>query len=306
MRRFGPSAIAFVAAVVWLGVWTIMLPASDDERVLPVAKATTLEGPCSTAVMVARLPDVDEASGLAISRRSPDLLWTHNDSGPPVLYAFGTDGSRRGRVRVTGARLDNWEGLASGGCPDGACLYIADIGDNKASRRAITVYRVPEPAPSDAATKPAVAMHASYPEGPQDAEGLFIGPDGTLHVVTKGDGVPISIYRFPAWSSGSTVRLERVTTLAGAARKEQRVTDAETTPDGQWIALRTLETVAFHRAAALLAGKADAAIEVGVTKAGEPQGEGIAMTSDGTVYLAGEAGDGVRGGTLARLSCKLP
>jgi hypothetical protein len=306
MRRFAPSVIALVAGIACLGVSMAIIPASDAERVLPVAKATTLDGPCSTAVMIARLPDVHEASGLALSRRSPDLLWTHNDSGQPVLYALGTDGKLRGRVRVTGAQLDNWEDIASGSCPDGPCLYIADIGDNEQSRRSITVYRVPEPAPTDAATKPAVAMHATYPEGPQDAESLFIDPNGSLYLVTKGEGSPISIYRFPAWSPGTTVQLERVATLAAKANKKQRVTDADATPDGKWVALRTLETVEFHRGAALLAGKVDAEFEVAVAKLGEPQGEGVAVTSEGTVYLAGEAGDGVHGGTLARLSCKLP
>jgi hypothetical protein len=47
-------------------------------------------------------------------------------------------------------------------------------------------------------------------------------------------------------------------------------------------------------------------VDADVSGLREPQGEGIAVGSDGTVFLAGESGDGVRGGTLARLSCKLP
>jgi hypothetical protein len=38
-----------------------------------------------------------EASGVAVSRKSPDVLWSHNDSGEPVLVAVGTDGETRGR-----------------------------------------------------------------------------------------------------------------------------------------------------------------------------------------------------------------
>ena len=39
-------------------------------------------------------PRLDEASGLAVSQRSRDLLWVVNDSGAePVLHALGLDGS---------------------------------------------------------------------------------------------------------------------------------------------------------------------------------------------------------------------
>ena len=306
MRQFGPTVMALLAGIAWLGISTTLIPAGKEERALPIAGATTLQGACGTAVMIARLPDVPEASGLVVSRRADDVLWTHNDSGRPLLYAVGTDGKPRGRVQVTGAQVDDWEDIAAGPCPEGSCLFIADIGDNKESRNSITVYRVPEPSPTDPATRPAVVVQATYPEGPHDAESLFVGPNGALYVVTKGEGSPISIYRVPPATAGGTARLERVATLDGEARRKQRITDADASPDGKWIALRTLESVEFHRATALLAGKVETIVEVDVSKIGEPQGEGIALLNDGTVYLAGEAGDGTRGGTLARLSCKLP
>jgi len=45
---------------------------------------------------------VHEASGLAVSRRHPDRLWAHNDSGEPVLFAVDEHGTTKGRVRPTG------------------------------------------------------------------------------------------------------------------------------------------------------------------------------------------------------------
>jgi hypothetical protein len=98
-----------------------------------------------------------------------------------------------------------------------------------------------------------------------------------------------------------------VATLAETnVRKDERVSDAAASPDGKWIALRTLYAVQFHRAEAMLAGQVDGGIDVEVATLGEPQGEGLAILNDGTLYLAGEAGDGMHGGTLARVSCKLP
>lgn len=33
---------------------------------------------------------LDESSGVAVSRRNPGVLWTHNDGPRPVLYATDT------------------------------------------------------------------------------------------------------------------------------------------------------------------------------------------------------------------------
>ena len=72
-------------------------------------------------------------------------LWTHNDSGEAVIFALDANGSVTGSVRVSGARVGDWEAMAVGPCGAGSCLFIADIGDNEANRDRITIYRVPEP-----------------------------------------------------------------------------------------------------------------------------------------------------------------
>jgi hypothetical protein len=51
--------------------------------------------------------------------------------------------------------VTDWEDVAAGPCPGGRCLYVADIGDNTASRPSVTVYRVPEPRPGEPARAPA-------------------------------------------------------------------------------------------------------------------------------------------------------
>src|SRR5687767_1112606 len=55
------------------------------------------------------LPNLPEASGAALSRRTPGLLWSHNDSGEPLLFAFDTSGALRGRVHVPNAAVEDWE-----------------------------------------------------------------------------------------------------------------------------------------------------------------------------------------------------
>lgn len=57
---------------------------------------------------------IDEASGLAASRRNPAILWTINDSGnQPVLYALSTTGDAMGKIHVEDATNRDWEDLAA-------------------------------------------------------------------------------------------------------------------------------------------------------------------------------------------------
>lgn len=249
--------------------------------------------------------EVSEASGIAAGLNTPGVLWTHNDSGDPLIYAFAADGRALGRVRVTGATVKDWEDIAAGPCAGGGCLYLADIGDNAASRTNVTVYRVAEPAPTDGETRPAEAFHATYPDGPHDAEAMFVLPDGGLYIVTKGETGSIAIYRFPQpLRAGATARLERVTELrATMAPRRERITGASASPDGQWFALRTLDAVDLYRSRDLLGGNVANPLRVDVRALKERQGEGVGWGPNGTLYLSSEGGKKNTPGTLARLTC---
>lgn len=263
---------------------------------------------CKPSGEVIRLADLPEGSGVAASRRTPGVLWAHNDSGLPVIFALSEQGRVAGRVRITGAEVADWEDVAVGTCEQGTCLYIADIGDNDGKRGRITVYRVPEPSPQDASTSPAEAFHAKYPDGAHDAEALFVTGDSGILIVTKGDPGPIALYRFPRPLQPQTVvTLERVGAPAGGANvgREDRPTGADVSRDGRWVAVRTTRRVAFYRTEDLTAGRWREAYRVDVTGLKEPRGEGIAFGADGTVFLLGEAGTLGRAGTLARLACTL-
>jgi hypothetical protein len=253
--------------------------------------------------VIGKLAELSEASGLASSRRHPGVLWSHNDSADAVLYAVGEDGGIKGRVRVTGAAVDDWEAITTADCAQGSCLYIGDIGDNHAARGRIRIYRTAEPAITDAATAPAQALEAIYPDGPQDAEAMFVAADGTLFIVTKGEGRPVHVYRVPL-GGDSPVRAVRVATLTqSAAAKALRVTDAATSPNGQWVVLRTNDKLFFYRTADLIGGRPGTPYEFDLRALREPQGEGIAWPRDADLFLAGEGGGG---GTFARVSCTLP
>lgn len=250
--------------------------------------------------------EIHESSGVAVSRAHAGIFWTHNDSGDPLLYAVDAQGRTAGRVRVAGASVQDWEDVALAPCPAGGdCLYVADVGDNDAERASITVYRVPEPAPGASESAPATAIRLRYSDGAHDAEALFV-LNGAIHVVTKGESGPISLYRAPA-DAGAEATLQRVRALsADKVERPERITAADASPDGRWIVLRTLHEAAFYPAAELAGSGPLSPRRVDLRGLDERQGEGIGFGLDGAVYVTSEGGRKNARATFARLSCTLP
>lgn len=254
-----------------------------------------------------------ESSGLAVSRRLPGIVWTHNDSGDgPFLYAVDTAGTLRATFEVSGARAVDWEDLAIGPCPTRAwqgrdCLFVGDIGDNAERRSRITIYAVPEPTfdPGGEAdvglTVEARPLWAYYAGGARDAEALAVHPDGRLSIVTKGrDGL---ILRFEiaadAWD-GIEVGLRdpdtlRITPQLLAGRW---VTGAAVSADGRTAVLRTYTEIYRFRVGARweLAGPPC------WTGFAQPQSEAIDFLADGRLLLSSERAFG-REATLLAVRC---
>ena len=254
-----------------------------------------------------QLAGLTEASGLAVSRATPGRLWSHNDSGKPVLVSFDSKGSVTGQLSISGARVEDWEAIATAPCGSGSCLFIADIGDNAAKRPEITIYRVPEPAQPRGSAQVDAVIRASYPDGAHDAEALLASPDGTLYIVTKGDTGQVGVYRVPRDVGGNgALRLEAVggPLSKGTPAANARITDGAISPDGEWVVLRTKGALIFYRAADFLKGNFRETRRVDLTSLGEPQGEGVAFGPSNTVYVAGEGGGKAQPGTLAVLSCR--
>ena len=259
-------------------------------------------GPPELVGQVADL-EVDESSGLAASRRNPGLLWTHNDSGDePRVYCLTAQGASCGTWTVAGADAFDWEDMAAGPGPaaDEPYLYLGDIGDNRANRPNVVVYRVREPAARPgggsgaASTSAAEALPLRFADGPHDAEALMVHPTtGDIYVVTKaltGGGV----YKAPAGTS-VLIRVAGIDLGLGEA-----VTAGDISPDGRRVALGTYRR-GYELSLPAGAGVFDAVwtqppvpVELGVRVQGETiayrlDGDGLFTTSEKTpvpVYLA--------------------
>lgn len=288
------------------------LPAALALSALFVAQAGGQQS-CRVVGQSMSVNEVPEASGVAASRSTPGQLWLHNDSGQPVLFAVAADGTLRGRVRVYGAGVNDWEDIDVGPCPQKSCVYIGDIGDNNAKRRNVVIYRVPEPDAKAGTSAPSESMRLTYPEGPRDAEAFFVLPNGNLFIVTKGEGGPAVLFRVPgAFRNATTVQLEHVATIVDsegsrrvAVARPNRITGAGASRDGRWVVLRSLHAVTFYAAEEFTAGNIREVLRFDVSAVRERQGEGVAFGEDGVVWLASEGGGKARPGSIARLDCTL-
>ncbi len=208
--------------------------------------------------------DINEASGIAHSRRAPDLLWTHNDSGARArLYAIDSTGRQVGRIRLEDADNVDWEDLAASGSGAGAILVAADIGDNDARRRALTLYVVEEPdlaIDDKPELSPARRIIFRYPEGPRDAEALAI--DGELALILTKRELPPVLYAVDIAAGADEIvearRLGPVETLPPPSRRDFEMaprsndwhwqpTAMDIAPDRSAIVVLTYAAVYYYR-----------------------------------------------------------
>ena len=234
---------------------------------------------------------IDEASGLAVSRANPGHVWTHNDSGDfNRIFLIGPSGEDRATFRLIHTGNRDWEDMAIGPGPvhNVHYLYIADIGDNLARNDIKRIFRVPEPDASDFDTdqnlvdiEGSAIMQFRYPDGMKDAETVMIDPlTRDLYIVSKRE-YPVTVYvaRYPQ-PTDSVFEAEILGKLPFTD-----VTAGDISADGTKILMKT-KTHVFMWERALTESIA-AALQrqpVRLPYGPEPQGEAIAWTPEGDGY----------------------
>ncbi|HET9438970.1 MAG TPA: hypothetical protein VFO52_02320 [Longimicrobiales bacterium] len=260
---------------------------------------------CKSAQRVSALPaSLREASGLAVSRAHPGILWLHNDSGEPYLFAVDTLGNVRARIAVD-VRNDDWEDIAVGPCPQGNCLYIGAIGDNRQNRADRQIYRLPEPSLDAQLAHVHERFRYRLPGAARDVEALFVMPDERMYLISKGRSGPITLYRFPLPADSAAVNdLEAIQELTtGLVQLPDMVTGAGATPDGRVVVIRTYGALQLYELddnglKPLLPGTG-----FDLQPLREHQGEGVDIRADGTVFLVSEKGMETTDPPLSRVQC---
>ena len=263
-----------VTAVTLLSLAGVTLPIASASA----DSAATQADPTPAPKKLFTIDDerVDESSGLAKSAKYDDIWWTVNDSGDSARV-FGVDrtGEVKAELRLK-ADVTDVEAIAVD--TDGT-IYLADIGDNSATRDMIEVYTIAEPASlEDQASVKYHRYDFQYPDGAHDAETLLVEPaTKRLYFVTKSSSKP-AFYAAPENASREgTNELTKV----GAA--PPGVTDGTFMPDGKSVVLRTyLEVlnVAWARTPTVVA-KATVLAKQSESIAVGPAGNDIIVGSEG-------------------------
>jgi len=147
---------------------------------------------------------ISEASGIAASRVQDNLFWVINDSGHDAsLFAVNSQGKVKGHVEIEGIKNKDWEDLAAFEYQGKPYLLIADVGDNKAKRKHVTLYVIKEPKPKHLSkkdtykVKPAWRLRFTYEDGARDCESVAVDvKNDKIYLLTKRDTPPV-LYELP-------------------------------------------------------------------------------------------------------------
>lgn len=140
------------------------------------------------AQQVGKLPRkiINEASGLTFSQSFKDRLYWVNDSGDKAaFYITKLDGSKVQTVNLSGVKATDTEAMSLAPCPEGHCLIIGDLGDNRRRRKTVQLVIVKEEEKFSAQVKPLRILTVQFPDGASDTEAMAVLPNGDLIFVTK-------------------------------------------------------------------------------------------------------------------------
>lgn len=149
--------------------------------------------------------ELDEISGLAVSRKNPGVIWVHNDKGGWArVYAIRPDGQLLGIYKLYDVSDRDYEDIAigPGPIPGVDYLYVGNIGDNDEEYATLDIYRVVEPTvdpnqpPQEFILTEVDRIKVDFPQGSRDCEALMVDTNGDLYLATKLRH-PTEIYRSP-------------------------------------------------------------------------------------------------------------
>ena len=262
---------------------------------IPAEAAPTFASGVSQGMVT--MPELGEASGIVASRNNSGVLWTHNDSGDSArIFAIDIHGRKLGIYNLPGGVNVDYEDIAMGPGPvtNVLYLYVGDIGDNVGSRSNVRVYQIPEPAvyssqfasPFTSNLKGVRALTFTYPDGPHDAEAMFVDPrTGDLFIVAKHAN-PAKVYTASKTQldAGNTNQLA----LAGSVSFDS-ASGADISADGSEIIIRQEDFARlWKRAPGQSVMGALAGLPVSIPVVGRPieiNGEAIGFDQAGAGYF---------------------
>ena len=171
-----PCLVAAWVCVASCPLWAATPTGKTTPNTKPVAYNTGRE--------IAKLanPSITESSGLACSRATPGVFWTHNDSGDQArLFAFNLKGEDLGTYPIHAASAQDWEDMCSFSITGKHFLLVADTGDNNVQRKFYSIYIAHEPVINSTQAKPQLLslfaqQDVTYEDGSHNCESVAVDP----------------------------------------------------------------------------------------------------------------------------------
>ncbi len=236
--------------------------------------------------------NLDEASGIVVSKYYDNALWVHNDSGnDPLLFLINNEGKTLKTFYLQGIDNRDWEDITLGPGPeDGQTyLYIGETGDNNQKHDTKYIYRFPEPETTlDDGVKVDTIREVDvitfqYPGKTQNAEALMIDPvTKDLYIIAKNLEEPF-IYQL----TSEQMDLDEKLTLEKTQRLNIKsegppdlVTAADISADGLEVLVKTYGHIYYWKRDNTQTSIPDLlhTSPVDIPYNPEPQGEAIGFT----------------------------
>lgn len=246
------------------GVSECAFPDCSPETTIPSEPRTSREQdeiekaePVFESVCVISDPEIDEASGLAVSRSHPGMFWVHNDSGDSArLFLVDRHGRTRAVVELSVPKPTDWEDMCSFRYNDRNWLLIGDIGDNGRVRGRSSpdchLLLVEEPRFSLPDDANATLRHQAdvsavtrfrFPDGPVDCEGLAVDTEREeILLITKTFPAQCALFSLPLQITGirepASPAIAECRLVAGLP--VPFATAMDVSPDGRRLAVATM------------------------------------------------------------------
>jgi len=234
-------------------------------------------------------PPFHESSGIAVSRITNDVFWTHNDSGDkPRLYAIDRHCQLIATCDVQGAGAVDWEDIASFRLDNKPYLLVGDFGDNLKRRKVYELYLIPEPDLPAEEVRVARTISYGFDGDSHDCEAIGVDVKSrSILLVTKTWKPYCDVYQLTLLDRGDNEDqlAEKIATL-----KLGGITGMDVSPDGlRAILVSYTNAYEFRRDAKQSWSEAFAAAPRTLEMPAREQGESICYGLDGiTLFLTSE------------------
>lgn len=260
-----------------------------------------------SASILATIQDkaINEASGLAASRKNDGILYTHNDGSEGKIYAINLKGELIATIALP-ARIikvdSDFEDIAVGIGPEEneTYIYFSDAGDNGATRTDKSVIRFPEPTININLKNQAITLDKvdeikfKYDDGLRDSETLMLDPWTKEIILVSKRETFVSAYALanPLTPNNTEYTANKISTLkfGKGSFDGSGVTAGDISSDGTEILIRDYGSVYYFKReqgqtlGEVLAKDPEVISVYNLFPQTEPQGEAIAWDALGNSF----------------------